>query len=75
MRISQHVRQTLRIEDVLLIYSEHIVRFRAIIYSNTNSVQLFCENSSVALAQNWQCFVLIHPKTFYTSATCDKFHA
>ena len=35
--------QELRMKKVLLIYFEQIVSFCAIIYSNTNSLQLFCE--------------------------------
>ena len=56
----------LKIEDVLLIYFELFVRFCEIIYSNTNSLKLLQENSSLVLE-----------KIFYTSATCatcDKFH-
>ena len=41
--------QKLRIVDVLLISFEQIVNFCAIIHSNTNSVQLFCEKSSLNL--------------------------
>ena len=37
-------------EDVLLIHFEQSVSFYAIIYSNTNSLRLFCENSSLNLA-------------------------
>ena len=59
-----------------------IYQFCAFIYSNTNSHQLFCENSYLNLA-NLAIFVIHRvnsgqfypiPKTFYTSATCDKFH-
>ena len=49
-RKSRYFWQQLRIENVLLIYFEQIVNFCAIIYSNTNSVQLFCENSCLNLA-------------------------
>ena len=37
--------QKLRMDDALLIYFGQIVSFCAIIYSNTNSLQLFCKNS------------------------------
>ena len=39
--------QNLRMGYVLLIYFEQIVSFCAIFYSNTNSLQLFCENSNL----------------------------
>ena len=39
--------QKLSMEDVLLIHFEQIVSFCAIIYSNTNTLRLFCENSSL----------------------------
>ena len=39
--------QMLRIVDVLLISFEQMVSFCAIIYSNTNSLKLFCEDSSL----------------------------
>ena len=41
---------TLRIEDVLVIYFEEHVSICAIIYSNTNSLKVFHENSGVNLA-------------------------
>ena len=72
----------LRTEYVLLIYFQQFISFCAFIYSNTNSHQLFCENSYLNLA-NLAIFVnhcvnsgqfYPIPKTFYTSATCDKFH-
>ena len=66
--------QELRIEDVLLIYFEQIVSFCAIIYSNTNSPQLFCENSSLNLANFTDRVIFTSPKIFYTIVTCDKFH-
>ena len=37
----------LRMEDVLPIHFEQIVSFCAIMYSNINSFNLFCENSSL----------------------------
>ena len=37
----------MRIEDIIHVYFEQIVSFCVIIYSNTNSLQLFCENSSM----------------------------
>ena len=37
-------------ENVLLIVFEQIVSFCAIVYSNTSSLKLFCENSSLNLA-------------------------
>ena len=40
----------IRKQDTLLSYFEIIVIFFAIIYSNTNLVQVFCENSSLSLA-------------------------
>ena len=59
-----------------------IYQFCAFIYSNTNSHQLFCENSYLNLAK--LAIFVIHrinsgqfypiPKTFYTRSTCDKFH-
>ena len=72
----------LRTEYVLLIYFQQFISFCAFIYSNTNSRQLFCENFYLNLA-NLAIFVNHRvnsgqfypiPKTFYTSATCDKFH-
>ena len=44
-------------EDVLLIYFEHIFTFCAVIYSNTNPLQLFCEKSSLNSAK---CSLGIH---------------
>ena len=40
----------LRIENLLLIYFEQIVSLSAIIYSNTKSFHLFCENPGLNLA-------------------------
>ena len=80
--------QNLKSEDVILIYFEwSIVSFCAIIYWNTNSPQLFCENSS------WPEFGKIHilgnfllqflkilpqPKIIlykcHACAACHKFH-
>ena len=40
--------QELRMKNVLLIYFEQIVSFCAIIYSNTNSLQLFCANWQIS---------------------------
>ena len=40
----------MRMENVFLIYFEQIVSYCAITHSNTNSLKLFCENSSLNLA-------------------------
>ena len=61
----QHFCQKMRIGDVLLI---QIFSFCAIIYSNTNVLQFFCENSSLNSAKfhrqgNFSCYFLtILPK-------------
>ena len=55
--------QKLRMEDVLLIYFEQIVSFFAIIYSNTNSIQLFCKKNS---SLSW-VIVRVSFLTFYPS--------
>ena len=68
-------------EDVLLIQFEQIVSFCAIMYTNTNSLQLICENSCLNSA-NFTCRVIFRefypsPKIFYTgviSDFCHKFH-
>ena len=49
----------LRKEDVLLICFEQIVSFFAFIYSNTNSYQLFCENSKLNLANSIKLVVFL----------------
>ena len=61
--------QKLRMGDVLLIYFEQIVSFCAIIYLNTNSLQLFWEDSSLNLANftdnnfsRWFLKILPQPK-------------
>ena len=73
-------------EDVLLICFEQIVSFCTLIYSNSNSHQLFYENSNLNVAnlkkttvifcvKSWKFYP--SPKIFYlsaTCATCDKFH-
>ena len=74
--------EKLRTEYVLLIYFHQFISFCAFIHSNTNSHQLFCENSYLNLAK--LAIFVIHrinsgqfypiPKTFYTRSTCDKFH-
>ena len=74
-----------QIEDVLLIYFQQIDSFCAIMYSDSNSLKLLCEKSSLNLAnftnrvifrvKSWKFY--LSPKTFYTSATsatCDNFH-
>ena len=45
--LATYFGQKLRMENVLLIYFEQIVSFCAIIYSNKNSLKLFCKNSSL----------------------------
>ena len=81
-RKSRHFWQKLRTEYFILIYFQQFIIFCAFIYSNTNSHQLFCENSYLNLA-NLAIFVIHRvnsgqfypiPKTFCTSATCYKFH-
>ena len=43
-------QKQLRREDVPLLFFEQIVSFSAIIYLNTNSLELFGENSSLNLS-------------------------
>ena len=64
-------------EDVLLTYFEQVVSFCAIIFSITNSIQLFCEHSSLNSANFIDSFFRVNswkfnpnPKIF-TSVTCD----
>ena len=66
--------QNLRMEDVFLIYIEHIVSFCAIIYSNTSFLQL-CKLKSakftdrvIFCAISWKN--VSRPKIFYTSVSC-----
>ena len=64
---------------VLLIYFEQIVSFCAIFYSNTNSLQLFCENSNLNSANftervffcvnSWKYFSQLSLVTFVTNST------
>ena len=51
-------------EDALFIYLEQIVSFCAIVYSNTNSLKLFCENSSLNFCVNSWKFT--RAQTYYT---------
>ena len=81
-RKSRHFWQQIWNEDASLIYFKQIVSSFAIIYSNTTSVHLFCDNYSSQTLANFTelvifALILPEPKTFYTSATCitfDKFH-
>ena len=71
--------QNLRMGYVLLIYFEQIVSFCAIFYSNTNSLQLFCENSNLNSANftervffcvnSWKYFSQLSLVTFVTNST------
>ena len=49
LRKSQHFLQKMIIQNGLLVYFVQIVSFHAIINSNTESFQLFYENSSLNL--------------------------
>ena len=70
--------QTLKMKDVFLIYFGQIVSCCAKIYSNTSSLNLFCKNSSLNLAnfidrvifcvKSWKSYP--NPKIFYTCVTC-----
>ena len=65
--------------DVFLIYFDQIISFLAIIFSNTNSLKLFCENSSLN-STNFTDNVIsrVNSWKFYPSRTIiytsDKFH-
>ena len=61
MRKSQHFWRTIENWVCFTIYFQQFISFCAFIYSNTNSHQLFYENSYLNLANStkWQLFALI----------------